>query len=409
MTRVRKILGGITLVVLATILYLGLWPNNVRSNGGIHFTKTPQGRRLVIFPPNEVEWLKDGPGLHFGDYGSIFSKTEFAASPNGADGCTFEVWLAPAVTEDYDTTTLAFSTKENPLQFRLRQLEDSLSVSHDTLDEKHHIHTDKIWVDHVFHERQQLLITLASGSNGTTVYLNGKLRAHHPGFKLKATDFTGTFVFGNSPQGHETWGGDLRGMAVYPFEMSVDQAQQNYGIWKSGGKFPPKAVASAGALYYFAEGTGSVTRSAVAGAPDLYIPESYQSLRPILLKPFWREYDGTWGTWIDAFLNVMAFVPFGFFLCAYLKNRGSEQGAVWRAVIAGFMLSLTIEVGQYFLPMRNSGTTDLITNTTGTWLGALLVGTKMVGRTGQLVVKKWQLIEENPKKVVQAGPSGEMG
>ncbi len=408
MNRVRKILGGMTLVVLATILYLGLWPNDVRSSGGIHFTKTPQGRRLAIFPPNEVEWLKDGPGLHFGDYGSIFSKTEFAASPNGADGCTFEVWLAPAVTEDY-TTTLAFSTRENPLQFRLRQLEDSLSVSHDMLDEKHHVHTDKIWVDHVFHEHQQLLITLASGANGTNIYLNGKLRASHPGFKLKATDFTGMFVFGNSPLGHETWGGDLRGMTVYRFEMSADQAQQSYGIWRSGGKFPPEAAASASALYYFAEGTGSVTRSAVAGAPDLYIPESYQSLRPILLEPFWREYDGTWDNWIDAFLNVMAFVPFGFFLCGYLKNRDGGQGAMWRTVIAGFLLSLTIEVGQYFLPMRNSGTTDLITNTTGTWLGALLVGTRMVERTGQFVAKKWQWIEEKPQKAAEGSPSSEVG
>src|SRR5258708_569074 len=240
------------------------------------------------------------------------------------------------------------------------------------------------------------------------VYLNGKLRAHHPGFKLKATDFTGIFVFGNSPQGHETWGGDLRGMAVYPFEMNPYQAQQNYGIWKSGGKFQPEAGPSASALYYFAEGTGSVTRSAVAGAPDLYIPESYQSLRPILLKPFWREYDGTWSTWIDAFLNVMAFVPFGFFLCGYLKNRGGEQRAVWRTVIAGFLLSLTIEVGQYFLPMRNSGTTDLITNTTGTWLGALLVGTRMVERTGQFVAKKWQWIEEKPQKAAEGSPSSEV-
>jgi len=407
MKRVRKILGGMTLLVLATILYLGLWPNDVRSNGGIHFTRTPQGRRLLIFPPNEVEWLKEGRGLHFGDYGSIFSKTEFAASPNGADSCTFEVWLAPAVTEDYDTTTLAFSTKENPLQFRLRHLEDSLSVSHDTLDEKHHIHTDKIWVDHVFHEHQRLLITLASGSSGTAVYLNGKLRANHPGFKLKTTDFTGMFVFGNSPLGHETWGGDLRGMAVYPFEMDAAKAQQSYEVWKAGAKFPPETTAGASALYYFDEGSGSATRSAVAGAPDLYIPASYQALRPILLKPFWREYDGTWGTWIDAFLNVMAFVPFGFFLCGYLKNRGGAQRAMLRTVIAGFLLSFTIEVGQYFLPMRNSGTTDLITNTIGTWLGAALYGTAMIQRAGQHLGERWELEAEEPQESPGSAARGE--
>jgi VanZ family protein len=317
--------------------------------------------------------------LHFGDYGSIFSAGDFKADSASNTGCALEVWLEPAVTEDF-TTTLAFSTESNPLQFRLRQLEDSLSVSRNTLNEKHAIHNDRIWVQHVFREHQPLLITLSSGPNGTAVYLNGKLRQNYPGFKLSDRDFTGRLVFGDSPLGHETWGGDLRGLAIYPHEISADRVKNDDDVWSSGAEFPADAAASATALYLFREGSGRVTRSSVASAPDLVIPAKFESMRPVLLKPFWEEYNGNWEYWADLLVNILAFVPFGFLFCGYLTVGRSVKRPLWLALAAGFLVSLTIELGQYYLPMRNSGTTDLITNTTGAVLGAWLFGMERVRR-----------------------------
>jgi VanZ family protein len=375
----RQLLGGATLLVLAVILYLGLWPNNVRSLKGLMGLPRGGSYLFVVFPPNEVSWLKEGPGLHFGDYGSIFSTSDFAPNGPTSEGCTIEVWLEPEVTEDF-TTTLAFSTKRNPLQFRMRQLEDSLSVARETIGPNGKTHLDKIWVDHVFHEHRKVQITLASDSGGTAVYLNGALRRNYPDFKLKAEDFSGRFVFGNSPLGHETWGGNLRGWAVFEKKIDAQTANSDFESWSSTNALSAERVKQSWATYFFREGSGSVSHGEIAGTPDLYWPARFQTLRPELLKPFWKEYDGNLDYWVDAVLNVMAFVPLGLFLCGYLQSRGDMTRPLLMTVIAGFLVSLTIELGQYYLPLRNSGTTDLITNTTGATVGGLVFGTAHVQR-----------------------------
>jgi VanZ like family len=71
---------------------------------------------------------------------------------------------------------------------------------------------------------------------------------------------------------------------------------------------------------------------------------------------------------VDVLDNLLLFIP----LTAGLTLLGRRRRWV---VLAGFLLSLSIESLQYrVIPGRDSSLSDLLTNTTGAWLGAVLAG-----------------------------------
>lgn len=71
--------------------------------------------------------------------------------------------------------------------------------------------------------------------------------------------------------------------------------------------------------------------------------------------------------------NVLLFVPWGFlaFITFYTVERPTLQTYVL-TILLGFSFTLGVEAWQYFLPSRVADVNDVIWNTSGTVLGALL-------------------------------------
>lgn len=73
----------------------------------------------------------------------------------------------------------------------------------------------------------------------------------------------------------------------------------------------------------------------------------------------------------DALANLLLYIPLGLLLVV-MKREGPRGGRVVMAVVLGFLLSLSVEVTQLWLPPRTTSLSDLVLNTAGSLVGAVL-------------------------------------
>jgi glycopeptide antibiotics resistance protein len=98
---------------------------------------------------------------------------------------------------------------------------------------------------------------------------------------------------------------------------------------------------------------------------------------------------------VDAFLNVLLFIPLGFGFAEKLRERTiSRTASLFTIFAAGAILSYSIEITQIYIPMRDSGWEDVITNSAGSVVGFLLyelLGGPIIYSLSQLetVLRSW--------------------
>jgi len=340
--------GVICVAVLCGILVAGLWPFHA--------------------PKNRVTWLGTENGLRFADAGTLVSTGELRLAAQEEASCSIEVWIKPALRDD-SNTLLAFYTPQNPVQFALQQSDTDLLLERDAGRGAHRTRAAALYVNDVFRSMRPVFMTVSSGPRGTAVYIDGVLAKAAPSFRITSGDCTGRLVVATSPVGNDDWTGELRGLAIYHGELTPQQVVRHYETWTGKGRPDQTEEERCAALYLFKEHGGNRVHSQVGPGPDLLIPERYQIVDQAFLAPFWKEFDLSWGYWKNAIKNVVGFVPLGFFFCAYFLLNSSVRRAALVTTILGALVSITIEVLQAYLPTRDSGTTDIITNTFGTWVG----------------------------------------
>ena len=321
-------------------------------------------------PPNQVHWNLEAKGLYFGEYASVISDIPLASRENGP--CSVELWMQPGVISD-SNTMLAFYVPGRDLQFSIEQLGDGVLVERKPARSTAPIKGNQIYLHNVLAQDVPVLITVAAGAQGSSVYLNGLPVAASSRFNLTSADLSGRIVIGNSPFSNDSWGGVLYGVAVYDHQLTADEAKTNYSDWRGFGLPRAAAKEAAVALFKFDAGYGKVIQNVVAQEPVLTIPNSYLVLNPPFLEPFWRP-GSSWGDWKDGLINFFGFVPLGLFLCPLCGRYMRPRAAILLTLALGFLLSFSIEATQYYLPTRDSDSRDLLTNSFGTALGALVYG-----------------------------------
>jgi VanZ like family/Concanavalin A-like lectin/glucanases superfamily len=362
-------------LVLGAILVAGLWPFHT--------------------PENEVSWLSHGNGLLFGDYGSILSAKAFNANRSKADNsCSVEIWLEPSRVDSSGAILSFYRPGSRVVPLELRQSLSDLLIQSTSVDQSNHVRRSRIYVDNVFSPQKPFFFTITSGESGTIVYTDGTF-VKKADFKLSTQELTGQLIVGNAPETTDNWSGQLKGLAIYDRELTSVEASQQYATWAKGKPTDLAKSGSAVALYDFSEGGGNIIHNQVDSATDLLIPKRFFVLHEQFLEPFWEEFSGGWSYWRNVGINIAGFIPLGFFFCAYFSTVRRIERPAAVTIALGLAVSLTIEVLQAFLPTRDSGTTDLITNTLGTAVGVMVYRQK----AAQVVLATVGLHARNPSVV----------
>ncbi len=343
------VIGLVCVVLVCAMLTAGLWPFHA--------------------PINQVSWSKDENSLRFGDHGTAITSGSFAFSPSAGSAFTLELSESPAKLWSRGTV-LSFYDSASGQQFSVEQDYADLVLHLGTEEHPDGSRQTRMRIADVF-RRPQAFITITSDGRSTSVYLDGVLAKQSSSFGLSLSDLSGRLILANSPLQSSSWSGRLNAIALYGEEFSAPEVEQHFTDWRQ--KPPPRSAAVQPlALYLFDERAGNVVHNRANPEANLEIPRRFRVVDQIFFESPAMERRTQHNFVKNILINIAGFVPLGFCLGLYFAASGRMRNATLVTVLIGAAVSLTIEVLQAFLPTRYSGVTDLITNTTGTWLGLML-------------------------------------
>ena len=230
-------------------------------------------------------------------------------------------------------------------------------------------------LDNSLHKGKAQFITIASGKDGTALYLAGAMVKKNKNYSLlrPGEELSGRLILGNSSTGNHSWQGTVAMLAIYDQKLSSGEALLHYETWRDNGSLPLEVINLPITYYRFNERTGSIIKDHSGQGNDLIIPDQLTPLQHRMLTPPWQDFQATLRYARDVAINILGFIPFGFYIAWYLSERGvNSLRVVIIVLVLGIGASLFIEIVQAYLPERTSQFIDVITNSGGTALGAYL-------------------------------------
>ncbi len=359
----RKIpvLGIMCLLITAAILIAGLWPFN-------------------FHPSNKVEWLKNENGIRFYGQGIVFSPEPLAAQENAQEDASLTIELRVRPLKEYTTmlpSVLTLYGDNHSEQFIFGQWKTQLIIRVPAPRPGSQKRYYEVALNNALIKETAHLITVTSGKETTALYVDGMLKKRVPHYSLVAADqrHSGRLVLGNSPEGTHSWNGAFFGLAIYNRILTDEEAHDHYQAWQKHGQPILPGEKKPVALYLFDEHGGEQIQDHSGNHNDLLVPATFQPLRRVILGMPRKEWFFTRANLNDITINILGFIPFGFFLSAWLwqAKKLTSARACGITIFAGFFLSLAIELTQVYLPTRDSSLLDVIDNIFGTAVGALLL------------------------------------
>jgi hypothetical protein len=326
---------------------------------------------------NKVSWIDGENGIRFGHYGIAYSKTAFPIMPSSSKPTGFSLELAIRPDDSKDARfkiLLSIHGGKDSEQLLIGQWRSSLIIMNGD-DYNSGKRTPKIGIRNALPSQSNTFINITSNINGTHVYINGHLREFNSKLILKIPNEAAdaVLVLGNSPYGRHSWIGDIYGLAIYEHILSPADTASHFDRWSQQGIFSFSRNIDPKVFYTFDDKAGLSALDQSPNDHHLVIPSRIKILKKEILVAPWNENRLDRQLFQDMMINFAGFIPPGFFFFALMiKLSGFYEKHRFLLTITGcFIVSLTIELAQAWIPFRSSQSLDLIFNTLGGYAGAM--------------------------------------
>lgn len=228
--------------------------------------------------------------------------------------------------------------------------------------------SQEIFAEGIFEKDNPVWIEIIYDGNKLTFLKNGSVRNVDTIGNLDCSRWNSSypFVFANRGDGMNPWSGTIFSFDVFDSVVTISDRQQLKTIRN---QVPP--IISLQAYY---EQTGSYQLQGHISTPSIIIPTRFNPPGKSLLINLLNFNE--WGhiEYIDFILNILFFIPFGFLLRLFLEKYTNHYYlSFFITIMTGLFLTITIETLQSFLPVRYTSIMDVLSNTLGTIIGAMII------------------------------------
>ena len=327
---------------------------------------------------NHVSWVSDKPGIRFEKYGIAYTRLGSRTMDRIDRKKEFSIimTLQPRQLDNNGSGhILTLHSGNDSNQLVIWQYFEHIIAMNDN-DYAYRRRTGRVSAPIPTSPAQEIYLSLTTGPGGTTLFFDGQVVSRNRSLRLEMpTGARTTLVLGNSVYGNGPWHGSVSGLALFDRELPPESISALYDAFLKTRSFSGAGKEDPCILYLFNEKEGVAVRDSMGGAAALFIPSSVFPLEKRFLTRSLDESGFTGNLAQDAFVNLVGFIPLGFFFSVVLWRHGIKRGSLYAAYTAVFCfaLSITIEVLQAWIPSRSSQFLDLALNTAGGLLGALLL------------------------------------
>lgn len=288
------------------------------------------------FLSNELTWPGAGSGLVFAPNSMLYGKKLFSSEPeaNADTRIELEIRSGMGLMRRFGIILQVYNTETHE-ELTVGQWGSNLMVMNNG-DYSNRRRLPKIYAD--MGSSDSARIVIASSGAGTVVTQDGKPigRSGNLVLALPKPREKDILILGNGINGTTPWSGELMSFSC----------GEGFGFdFREGG---------------------------YEAFPALVRPKRVKDLDPGVLRfPSFRSISRD-SMFADVFFNFIGFIPLGFLLLFNGHRAGRTPRGILLALGVSFLFSLSIEIAQIWIPGRDSSMLDLILNTSGGLVGALL-------------------------------------